>query len=781
MKLFLILFGAAALLSAADTGVRGRILDPSGDPIPGATVSITSRDSQLTSKTQSDAAGSYVFPSLSAGDYLLEARSTGTAGTAKVHIDDDRMLDLDVKVDLEKLSAQVQVTASGTAQTTDEQAKALTILTGEELDKREVYSVAEAIRYTPGIRVAQLGGPGSLTRVIARGTRAFDSSLLVDGFRLRDASSPQGEATAFLGDLLMVDSDRIEILRGSGSSLYGTNAAGSVINLVTDEGGGRVRGEISAEGGGLGEIRGLAKVAGGALQDRFRYTAGLVHLNVLSGIDGNDRYRNTAGQGFVSYSLSPTITVGGRLFASDNFTQLNTSPFALPGASAYPSGFVPAIDGVTLAASPDDPDYRRAGSYFSGLVNFQQRLSPTASYKVTYQGLTTNRENRDGPGGVSFQPAFNTSNIFAGRLDTLQARTDFQLTRWQLITGGYEYERERYDNRATDENPVIAQRVNVRVQIVQGSHAGFAQDQIRLLDGRLQISLSGRVQKFELDKPSFTGGAPLYQNVKLNDPPSAYTGDGSIAYLSASTGTKLRAHVGNGYRVPSLYERFGASFYGGSFSAYGDPLLRPDRLISVDGGFDQYLFNSRVVLRATYFYTRLQEAIVFDFSGAINYRTDPYGRFGGYRNTGGGLARGVETSAETRITRSLTLNASYTYTNARERNSSLIGGSLRALRVFDHMGTITAIQRIGKRVDVTANFLAASDYIFPLFSGSGSRPFLFPGPRKLDLALNYTHPVTDHTSVRFYTRVENALNQNYLEEGFKTPGAWAVAGVKLLF
>src|SRR5690349_19130530 len=136
MRLFLILFGAAALVSAADTGVHGRILDPSGAPIPGATVTITARDSQRSSKTQADGTGAYVFSSLASGDYLLEARSTGVTGTLPVHLETGRMLDLDVPVNLDKLSAQVQVTASGTAQTTDEQAKALTILTGEELDKR---------------------------------------------------------------------------------------------------------------------------------------------------------------------------------------------------------------------------------------------------------------------------------------------------------------------------------------------------------------------------------------------------------------------------------------------------------------------------------------------------------------------------------------------------------------------------------------------------------------------------------------------------------------------
>src|SRR5213075_1591565 len=136
-----------------------------------------------------------------------------------------------------------------------------------------------------------------------------------------------------------------------------------------------------------------------------------------------------------------------------------------------------------------------------------------------------------------------------------------------------------------------------------------------------QFSFSGRVQSFDLDRPTFTGGAPLYQGAIIQAPKSAYTGDASVAYFLPSSGTKLRAHVGNGYRVPSLYERFGASFFGGSFSPYGDPLLRPERLISCDAGIEQYLLGSRIHARATYFYTRLQESIFFDFSGGINFST----------------------------------------------------------------------------------------------------------------------------------------------------------------
>ena len=208
-----------------------------------------------------------------------------------------------------------------------------------------------------------------------------------------------------------------------------------------------------------------------------------------------------------------------------------------------------------------------------------------------------------------------------------------RLGRSQLVNAGYEFESESYLNRSFQVSPAD----NSSVDVTQRSHALFVQDQLRLLDGRLFLSAAFRAQFFSLNQPALE---PLpfapYQGTTFAAPPDAYTGDGSIAYSFRSSGTKLRAHIGNGYRAPSLYERFG-TFYGSfGYSTYGDPRLRPDRSIAFDAGIDQSLLNNRVRLSGTWFYTRLQEVIVFDFSGAISPTTDPFGRFGGYRNTNGG-------------------------------------------------------------------------------------------------------------------------------------------------
>lgn len=769
------LLATAAFAAYAESSISGRVIDPSGSAVPGARITAVERSSttQFNAKSASD--GTYTLEHLSPGVYLIEAQASqfGASQVESVELpSDSSQTAADLRLDLRHVSTQVQVTAVAGAQTVDEQAKALDIIDLQQISDREEYSIAEAVRNTPGLRVQQLGGPGAFVRILSRGMRAYDTAILLDGFRLRDAASPQGEASSLISDLLIGDTDRIEILRGSGSSLYGTHATGGVINLITSTGDTGFHGEIAGEGGGLGFLRGSVKAGGSAYGQRMRYSVAGTHLNVLDGVDGNDRTRNTVGHGSVQYKLTDRTDLVGRILTNDGFVQLNSTPSAVSGLSTQNT--YTAQPFVNFTPSPDDPDSRRTSNYFSGLIAATQTWSPSVISRISYNAVRTRRDNRNGAAGSGFQPSFNTSDIFEGDLDTIQARTDFNLP-FNLITAGYEWEREGFNSLSRDENPDPAERANARLRIHQNSHAVFAQDQVKLLQNRLQISLSGRVQHFLLAQPTFSDGTSVYRNVKLTTPPNAYTGDASFAYFLPSTSTKLRGHIGNGYRAPSLYERFGGSFFGG-FSVYGDPLLQPDRLLAFDVGFDQYV-GSRVRVSSTYFYTRIQKAIIFDFSGAIVPATDPYGRFGGYRNSDGGLARGVELSMEAKPTRNLSVLAAYTFTNADERRPFFATGTLRSPRVSDHMFTVTATQRIKRSFDVTLDLFKASDYLMSL----SSRTFSFRGPLKSDLAFNYTRALTDATSLRFFTRIDNFLNRTYFEEGFRTPGVWATGGVRLIF
>ena len=353
----------------------------------------------------------------------------------------------------------------------------------------------------------------------------------------------------------------------------------------------------------------------------------------------------------------------------------------------------------------------------------QQQVSAPLSYRVSYQALLSDRNVVNGPLGAGSQPAYRTSNQFNGRIDTLRAQANYAAGAHNLFSAGYEFEREFFDSPSLDNNPNPLKQVNSRTQVSESSHTVDAQDQIRLLRDRLQVSLSGRLQHFDLNNPQFLGTVPVYNDTSAVSPPNAYTADVSVAYFLPSTGTKIRSHAGNGYRKPSLYELFGTAFSGASFSAYGDPRLKPERSVGIDGGFDQYFASEKLRVSGTYFYTRLQQVIAFDSSGIIAPSTDVFGRSSGYRNTGGALARGVEFSAETRPLRATRVNASYTYTNARDRFSQFADGTLQTPRISPHSFSVVVLQQFGKHVDTSLSFTAASDFLYQL----SRRTFVFPG------------------------------------------------------
>ena len=794
---FCLTAGQLQALAQTANSLTGHITDAQGAAVASATVTLYARETNVRATTVTDSAGNFHFERLSAGDYVVEASSTGFGRASRtIRVEKDASATLDFALETVGPSETVLVTAAGTPQTVDEVSKAVSVVSAQEIDQRDEYSLAESLRTVPGLHIQQLGGPGTFTRIQMRGLRDSDTAILVDGLRLRDAASTQGDATSFIEELFTVNSDRLEVLRGSGSSLYGTNAIGGVVNVISDQGGGPTHGQLQLEGGQLGLLRGRAQLAGGVGENRFVYSGGLALLNVSDGVH-NTPTRNFSGQGFARYNFTPKVSLSARLFGNTSYLALTDSPFAPPtGVTLPPVGSIVDAHALSLdqqeryeagqSITPGnanyipnlrDPDDRRDSNFLTAAFTFNQRLNDSFGYRASYQRVNTNRQFSDGPAGVRFEPLFNTASNFNGRIDTFNLQTDARLGRHNLLNVGYEFEHERYIEHDRDENPDAAFRTDAGINVEQRSHAFFIQDQFRAAENRFQAAAAFRVQSFDLRQPEFFGGTSVYSGLQFESPKAAYTGDGSVSYFFNSSGTKVRAHVGNGYRAPSIFERFGSSFFQGFFSPFGDPRLRPERSIAVDGGIDQRMAGGHVMLSATYFYTRLQEVIVFDFSGGVNPATDPFGRFGGYINTGGGLARGAEFAVSAKPYRTLDLSASYTYTNAINRVATSVPGFLRIFLQPRHTFTVLAAQQITRRLDVVFDMFAYGSYYFP-FSG---RAFKFDGPIKADLGANYTLPLSERRSLRFYAKVENLFDREYFENGFRTPGATFTGGVSVRF
>jgi vitamin B12 transporter len=300
----------------------------------------------------------------------------------------------------------------------------------------------------------------------------------------------------------------------------------------------------------LGLYRGRGSIGGGAFGDRLKYSAGLLHLNITDGVDGNDATRSTGGQGFLRYDFTPKMSLSGRVWLSDDFAQLNISPTTtgIPPANLPVTGVIPAIplapEGVavlnaggtpdygnaTYTPGRDDTDNRRSSRFYTTAIIFRHTLNPRASWQTSYQRVHTSRIFQNGPGGTGFQPAAENYSKYVGDIDTFDVRGNAQLASWMSVTGGYEFEREGYfDNQINNLPP--PRLVSVQTNIAQNAHAGYFAAQMGLLDRRLQISFSGRAQIFRLSRPEFqtTGIANNYDQVALTPPKNALTGDVSIS------------------------------------------------------------------------------------------------------------------------------------------------------------------------------------------------------------------------------------------------------------
>ena len=766
-------------IALSGASLSGTVKDPQGRAVPGATLTLVSASGAAGNTTTSDSTGAYHFDSLPEGPYLLRAEAPGFAAfvAEDVRLAAGAEQHVEIALELAGVRQQLVVTASSTPQVPEHVSKSVDAIGQAEADARDASSLADVVALAAGVRVNQLGGPGALTTIRLRGMRDQDTAVLVDGLRLRDASATQGDASGLIEDLLFTDADRVEVLRGSGSSLYGTDAIGGAINVITQEGGGRTRGNVLLEGGSLGAFRGRAQLSGGFRADRIQYSLGVAEVDVTNGVGGDAPFRDTSAQGRVTFHLAPSLRLIARFYGANSFEKIQGEPILLGTPSGF--GIVDAVPNLTFLPAPDNPDATRAARFVSGALILDGQASPKFDYSLSYQIVANSRRYGDGPAGVGYQPEGSTRSLYDGRIQTVDAQAHYQLGRFNLLGGGYEFEDERYANDNSDAGDPSAFSA---VSVSQRSQTVFAQDQAQFFGGRLQLSGAVRAQYFALESPLFQplASAP-YQGIAFASPGPAYTGDGSAAYYFRASRTKLRAHVGRGYRAPSLYERFGAGFdpvFG--YSVYGDPRLQPEHSIGLDAGVDQIFWQSRLEVSGSYFYTWLQNVIEFDTSGAIDPATDPYGRYIGYRNSQGGISRGFETSAAVAPARSLKLTAAYTYINALER-APLVGDVLQTFVIPRNQFSVMVAERPTARLLLSCDTLASSSYLAPVYGDVVTQTYRFGGIHKVNVGASYRIPLKEYQAIRLFVRGSNILNQTYFESGFLTPGRTAMAGAQWEF
>ena len=807
--LFLIvLLAAGSAASAQDLSLSGTVTDAQSAAIPGADVRVVRADGLVTRTAVSDAVGRYAIGGLPAGVFVVEVGGEGfRRQTEVVTLASPGTATLNIELAVAGIDDTVVVTAAGVPQAALEASKAITIIESADILARNETSLSDVVRFTPGVQVRNSGGPGQHSSMRIRGLRPDAAAVLIDGMRFRDAATIQADATSFLSTLNFVAADRVEVLRGSGSSLYGTNAVGGVVNIVTRAGGGGLRAEGQVEGGSLGHVRARGSFGGGAWNDRVRYSGGALQFNLLDGLDGNDSNRSTGLSGLVEMSVTPSATIMARVFGSNDRVQLNASPTAsgIPAANIPQSIVVSAvpvtpdqialsdrglpfqIGSATFIPARDDPDSERTSAFHTTALRFRHSAWQAVSWQASYQHVYTRRVFINGVRGPGFQPAGQSLSHIVGQIDTADVRAFLAPRPWVHLTAGYEFERERFRDR--QDSDFAARRVQTGTQIRQDANAAFATAQFALADRRLQVSISGRAQSFTLSNPRLmaVGATSPYDGIAVASPQSALTGDVSAAYFVGASDTKLRVHAGNAFRAPAMYERFGGGFDADpvtgrvGFTPYGDPRLEPDRYQTIDAGVDQYLAGGRLMVSATAFHNNISSLTAFDFSGGIRPETDPYGRFLGYLNSSGGFSRGVETAVEARPTASLRLSGGYTYTRSETAEDITVPGFFLVPGVFAHITTFVVTHRWNNRIDTTFDVFRGGRMYGSFFAAGRTRAFAYPGFTKAAVVAGYRFVDHARAPVRAYVKVDNLFNATYYDTGWRALGRTAVAGLSVGF
>ncbi|HEX8288966.1 MAG TPA: TonB-dependent receptor [Pyrinomonadaceae bacterium] len=785
IKVFsLICFFSVCVFAQSRTIISGIVSDFQ-KTLPNARVVLIAANGQVR-EAQTDEKGFYVFENVTAGKYrvsVLQA-DNNTLISKEIEVGENQSLTADLTFGIQAPSnirmGEVTVIAAATAQPISEVSKTINIIEAQELRDRADFALTETLRTIPGFRVQQLGGFGRTASIKTRGLRNQDTAVLIDGIRFRDASSITGDASAFLSDFTLTSVSRIEVLRGSGSSLYGTNAIGGTIDFQTPKPQSGLHGQIGGAFGGYGLGRFRGNISDGTEDGKFGFNLGVSRTVYTKGIDGEDDAHNTNFQSRIEYNPFSNTNISGRFFISDAYVRLNSNPDTLLTAP-FPSNanIIEANPGVNFVSDVNDPDNFQKSKFFNGQLVLTQIINKDLVFQGFYSGLKTSRKNTNGVLGVGFQSP--STSLFDGTIQTANGHFNWTPNRANEITIGYEYEHEKFGNDGFTPNGAG----DFFTRAYQSSNTFYAQDLLQFFNNKLQIAGGFRAQFFDLKTPKFSLNSAPYTNLTLENPPAAYTFDGAASYFFEMSGTKIRAHVGNGYRVPSLYERFGtfySSFGTPSFVALGDPNLQPEKTIAFDGGIEQDLFDNRAKLTAVYFYTKLIDTIGFgNVVANIGTTNRP---FGGYINTKGGIARGAEFSGRINPTRSTDIFASYTFTNSDQRAPQVSGTRfIETLGIPVHQFTLVATQRF-KRAWVNFDFLDTSDYLAPIFSNQNFRTYVyrFKGNRKADLTAGYTFPIKgERTNLRVFGTIENLFDYDYYENGFRTFGRNGRVGLSFGF
>jgi len=491
----------------------------------------------------------------------------------------------------------VVVTATRTEVPVNQLTTSVTVITAEDIRERQAELVLEVLRDVPGVEVVQTGSMGNTTSVFIRGSASDQVLVLIDGVEVN--STTLGAYN--FANLTTENVERIEVLRGAGGTLYGSQAIGGVINIFTKRGQGPLEVGVSAQGGNGWTNRQVVTLRGAAGKLGYSFSAGRLASDGFQSV--NDDYRNLSTSARLDYQVTENASLKGIFhFIKTNLGLFNNNNFA----------------------STPDPNARQDTTQYVGKLEWEQKIMANWDYRISgsiYKEYEKSSDDVDSCVFFGFPCDSRTRDIFRPQINTGEFQTNYRLEDWSTTTFGVQYNR-----RAASTSGGIDEAI--------GNVGYYLQEQFQFLDRRLIVIPGIRLD----DNQSFG---------------TAWTPSFSAAYLFKEIGTKLKGGYNKGFKAPTLNELFFPPGFG--CPAFGNPDLGPEKSWEINFGIEQNLISDRVKISGTYFHREVKDL--------IEGRPIPGDPFGCFRAENVGHARfdGVEWTLGVRLFASLTLNANYTY------------------------------------------------------------------------------------------------------------------------
>ena len=626
LLLSLLTFTALSLTAAASAAdLIVKVVDPQSAAVAGAEVELLrTNDSRVLATQITSAEGAATLRRQATGPYQIKVLAPGFAAET---VDVSSQSELTVRLHLASASETVVVSATRTPVPEEAAGADVETLTGAQLTTMQPVAANDAVRFLPGAVINTAGQRGGLSSLFVRGGESNYNKVIVDGVTINE---PGG--TFDFGTLSLAQGDRMEFVRGAQSTLYGSDAMTSVVQVWTRAGSTPVPElRFGADGGNLGTASGHASLAGA--RGRFDYNLFGDQFN-SNGSGVNDAYSDSLEGANVGATLSPTVSVRARFRHSNSHT-------GVPGEWSF-NGYVPLVpsNGTSEPLVPLQPDPSEWSQLNTVLGSVELTVAAPNGWQHRFTGFDYSyRYNELNPDGDAARVDFFGDQIdYASHVVDhinragFEYQGDYSERTWAHTTFGYRAENENGFVGDLEYGPQNhGQRLNQDV---------YAQQALTL--GRLGIIAGGR---FVHDSDFGNTGVPrialTFQAARGNE---------------TFSGTRLRFSYSTGFKEPRLEETYNG--IPGDPYDIPNPALKPERVRAFEAGFQQNFFSNKVEFGGTYFNNL--------FHDQINYVTmnDPPNFPGQYVNVNEAFAQGAEITLQAKLRSRLLLNSAYTYTSS---------------------------------------------------------------------------------------------------------------------